>query len=217
MEKISVLVVDDHEIVRQGIIGFLEVQPDMAVVGEASSGEAAVKLAAATAPDVMVVDLVMPGMDGVEATAQVRRISPRTQVVVLTSHHTDEHIFPAIRAGALSYILKDIRPKDMLEAIRAAARGEAVINAQVAARLISEMYRTPTADADPFLELTARERDVLHLIADGLTNQEIADQLVLSLTTVKGYVSNILGKLHLADRTQAAVMAWREGFKQRNS
>lgn len=212
--EISVLVVDDHAVVRHGIIGFLNMQPDMKVIGEAGSGRAAVRLAAELVPDVMLIDLVMPEMDGVEATAQVRSISPRTQVIVLTSHHGDEHIFPAIRAGALSYILKDIRPEALLETVRAAARGEAILNPQVAARLVQEM-RGGSHVANPFIELTDREREVLLLVADGLSNAEIAETLVLGVQTVKGYVSNILGKLHLSDRTQAAVFAWREGLKRR--
>lgn len=214
MNKITVLVVDDHAIVRSGIIGFLNVQPDLEVIGEADSGRTAVRMAAEMVPDVMLIDLVMPAMDGVEATAQVRQISPRTQVVVLTSHHGDEHIFPAIRAGALSYILKDIPPAELLETIRAAARGEAILHPQVAARLVQEL-RGGSAVTNPFIELTEREREVLLLIADGLSNAEIAEQLVLGVQTVKGYVSNILGKLHLSDRTQAAVFAWREGLKRR--
>ncbi|NJN93392.1 MAG: response regulator transcription factor [Anaerolineales bacterium] len=213
---IRVLVVDDHALVRHGIIGFLDRQPDMKVIGEADSGRAAVRLAAELVPDVMLIDLAMPEMDGIEATAQVRSVSPRTQVIVLTSHHGDEHIFPAIRAGALSYILKDIHPEALLETVRAAARGEAILNPQVAARLVQEM-RGGSSVSNPFIELTEREREVLLLVADGLSNTEIAEKLVLGLQTVKGYISNILGKLHLSDRTQAAVFAWREGLKRRDS
>lgn len=214
MSPITVMVVDDHAIVRSGIIGFLNVQSDIEVVGEADSGRAAVRMAAELVPDVLLIDLVMPEMDGVEATARVRTVSPRTQVVVLTSHHGDEHIFPAIRAGALSYILKDVHPDDLLEAVRSAARGEAILNPQVATRLVQEM-RGGTHTSNPFIELTDREREVLLLVADGLSNAEIAEKLVLGVQTVKGYMSNILGKLHLNDRTQAAVFAWKEGLKRR--
>lgn len=214
MDPISVIIVDDHAIVRNGIAGFLAVQPDITLVGEAASGEEAVRLVQDLVPDVVLMDLAMPTMDGIEATARVREISPRTQVIVLTSHHGDEFIFPAIRAGALSYVLKDIKPADLLDVIRAADRGEAVLNPAVAARLVQAM-RGGEWGPNPFLELTERERDVLLLIADGKSNTDIAEALVLSVGTVKGYVSNILSKLHLNDRTQAAIYAWREGLKRR--
>lgn len=214
MEKISVLIVDDHAIVRSGLSGFLSVQPDIEIVGEAASGEEAIRQVQDTIPDVVLMDLAMPGIDGVEATARVREISPRTQVIVLTSHHGDEFIFPAIRAGALSYVLKDIKPADLLNVVRSAAKGEAVLNPSVATRLVNTM-RGGNLGPNPFLELTDRERDVLLLIADGKSNRDIADELVLSIGTVKGYVSNILSKLHLNDRTQAAIYAWREGIKRR--
>lgn len=213
MNTISVIIVDDHAIVRSGVSGFLRMQPDITLVGEAASGEEAIRLVRDLVPDVVLMDLVMPNMDGVEATARIREISPRTQVVVLTSHHGDEFIFPAIRAGALSYVLKDITPADLLEVIRTAAKGEAVLNPGVAARLVQAM-RGGEQGPNPFLELTERERDVLLLIADGKSNSDIAEELVLSMGTVKGYVSNILSKLHLSDRTQAAIYAWREGLKR---
>ncbi|MEL6308947.1 MAG: response regulator transcription factor [Chloroflexota bacterium] len=212
-QQISILIVDDHAIVRDGIRSFLSTQPDILVVGEAASGAEAIEQVREHIPDVVLMDLAMPDTDGVEATARVRAISPRTQVIVLTSHHGDAFIFPAIRAGALSYVLKDIKPIDLLAVIRAAAQGEAILNPRVAARLVKAM-RGEDLTPNPFLELTERERDVLLLIADGKSNAEIAEQLVLSVGTVKGYVSNILGKLHLNDRTQAAIYAWREGLKR---
>ncbi len=159
----------------------------------------------------------MPGgVDGVEATRRVKSNSPRTQVIVLTSYHEDEHIFPAIRAGALSYVLKNIGSTELAEAVRKAARGEAVINPRVAARLVEEVRGNRDLTPDPFTELTEREMEILLLIADGLSNANIAERLVISEKTVKGHVSNILGKLHLADRTQAAVYAWREGIVRRD-
>ncbi|MFC1996820.1 response regulator [Chloroflexota bacterium] len=216
-EPITILIVDDHNLVRQGVRDFLETQSDLMVVGEASNGDEAVRLASQFAPDVILMDLVMPGgLDGVEATRKVKNISPRTQVVVLTSYHEDEHIFPAIRAGALSYILKDISSTELAEAVRKAAQGEAVINPSVAARLVQEVRGSRDVTPNPFTELTDREMEVLHLIADGLSNANIAERLVISGKTVKGHVSNILGKLHLADRTQAAVYAWREGIVRRD-
>jgi len=216
-EPITIIIVDDHQLVRQGVRDFLETQSDLMVIGEAGTGDEAVRLAGQYVPDVILMDLVMPGgVDGVEATRQVKNVSPRTQVVVLTSYHEDEHIFPAIRAGALSYILKDIGSTELAEVARKAAQGEAVINPRVAARLVQEVRGSRDVTPNPFTELTEREMEVLHLIADGLSNARIAEQLVISEKTVKGHVSNILGKLHLADRTQAAVYAWREGIVRRD-
>ena len=212
---ITVLIVDDHTVVRQGLRAFLETQPDFSVRGEAESGEAAVERAAEAVPDVVLMDLLMAGMDGVAATRQIKRVSPRTQVVVLTSYHDDEHIFPALRAGAISYLLKSVKMDELAEALRRAARGEATLHPRVAARVIQEVQGARAERPNPFTELTEREMDILKLIADGRTNAEIAERLVLSENTVKGYVSNILSKLHLADRTQAAVLAWREGVVRR--
>ena len=216
-EPITVLIVDDHAVVRQGVRAFLETQPDLHVVGEAASGEDALPLVMREAPDVVLMDLVMPGMNGVEATREVKRLSPRTQVIVLTSYHEDEHIFPAIQAGALSYLLKDVAPETLAEAVRNAARGEAVLHPRVAARLIQELHAAQGASQTqgapaPFADLTERELEVLRLIAQGLSNAEIAAQLVISERTVKSHVSNILSKLHLSDRTQAAVYAWKKGL-----
>jgi two-component system, NarL family, response regulator LiaR len=215
-EKITVLLVDDHKMVRQGVRAFLQAQTDIVVVAEADSGETAVSLAAKHAPDVVLMDLVMPGMDGVTATRLVKAQSPRTQIIMLTSYHQDEHIFPAIRAGALSYLLKDIEPAALAEAVRQAAVGEAVLHPRVAARVVQELHGSRQASANIFTELSERELEVLRLIADGATNSSIAEQLVISEKTVKSHVSNILSKLHLADRTQAAVLAWRKGVMRRD-
>ena len=210
-ETISVLLVDDHSVVRQGVRAFLVTQPDLTVVGEAVSGEEAVRLAEQTVPDVILMDLIMPNMDGVEATRRVKLVSPRSQIVVLTSYHEDEHIFPALKAGALSYILKDVSAMELADAVRKAAAGEAVLHPRVAARVIKELQGRREEVLNPFTELSERELEVLKLIADGMPNAEIAAKLVLSEKTVKGHVSNILSKLQLADRTQAAVYAWRQG------
>jgi NarL family two-component system response regulator LiaR len=157
----------------------------------------------------------MPQMDGVEATRRLKQVSPRTQIIVLTSYHDDEHIFPAIRAGALSYLLKDVDPDDLAEAVRQAHRGEAVLNPRVASRVVQEMQGIRDAEINPFTELTDREMEILKLIAGGMSNNDIAEALVISEKTVKSHVTNILSKLHLADRTQAAVYAWREGIVRR--
>ncbi len=213
-EPITVLIVDDHSMVRQGIKAFLEAQSDLIIVGEAASGEEAVVLVREFIPDVVLMDLVMPGMNGVEATREIKQVSPRTQVIVLTSYHEDEHIFPALRAGALSYTLKDIRSEELVEIIRKAAQGESVLHPRVATRVIQEV-REAKRDVPPiFADLTQRELDVLYLLAEGFSNAAIAEKLVISEKTVKGHVSNIFSKLHMADRTQAAVFAWQQGLME---
>jgi NarL family two-component system response regulator LiaR len=214
-EQITVMIVDDHEMVRKGAKGYLEAQPEIAVVAEAESGEEAVRLAREYVPDVVLMDLVMPGMDGVEATRKVKDVSPRTQIIILTSFHEDEHIFPALQAGAISYLLKDVKASELVEAIQRASNGEASLHPRVAARLIKQFSHGEPDRSNLFTELTAREVEILTLIARGFTNQKIADDLVISVGTVKGHVSNILSKLHLADRTQAAVYAWQEGIVRR--
>jgi NarL family two-component system response regulator LiaR len=215
-ESITVLLVDDHAVVRQGVRAFLVTQPDITVIGEAGSGEEAVNLTEQFVPDVILMDLIMTNIDGVEATRRVKQVSPRSQVVVLTSYHEDEHIFPALKAGALSYILKDVSAEELASAVRKAAAGEAVLHPRVAARVIKELQGRREDSLNPFTELSERELEVLKLIADGMSNAEIASKLVLSEKTIKGHVSNILGKLHLVDRTQAAVYAWREGVVRKD-
>jgi len=215
MDPITVMIVDDHEMVRRGACSYLEAQPDIALVAQAGSGEEAVKLAQEFIPDVVLMDLVMPGMDGVEATRRVKNISPRTQIVILTSFHQDEYIFPALQAGAISYLLKDVKAAELLEAIRHAARGEATLHPKIAARVIKTFRSLEAEEATSFTVLTEREMEVLKLIAKGYSNDRIAEELVISVGTVKGHVSNILSKLHLVDRTQAAAYAWQEGIVRR--
>jgi NarL family two-component system response regulator LiaR len=215
-ERISILIVDDHSVVRQGVRAFLEVQPDLSIAGEAESGEQAVQLAQELIPDVVLMDLALPGIDGVEATRQIKRVSPRTQVIVLTSYYEDEHVFPALRAGAISYTLKDLRPGELVEIVRKAAQGESVLHPRVASRLIQEVRQAKRTVPPAFAELTERELEVLRMIAEGHSNAAIAEQLVLSEKTVKGHVSNILSKLHMEDRTQAAVFAWQQGLMEKN-
>lgn len=212
---ITILLVDDHEVVRRGLRTYLETLPDFEVVGEASSGEEAVEMVRELIPDVILVDLIMPGIDGVETTRQVKKISPRTQVVVLTSFHDDAHIFPALKAGATSYVLKDMKMDRLAEVVLKAYQGEVTLHPRVAARVLQSLRGEDSGESQLFNDLTERELAVLKLIASGLTNSQIAEKLVISEYTVKGHVSNILSKLHLVDRTQAAVYAWQRGLVER--
>ena len=168
-------------------------------------------------PDIVLLDLIMPGMDGVETTRQIKKISPRTQVVVLTSYHEDVHIFPALKAGAISYILKDMKMEKLVDVLHRAVRHEVTLHPLVAERVLQNIRGEDSEEPALFTELTERELDVLKLIAKGMTNSQIAEKLVISENTVKGHVSNILSKLHLADRTQVAVYAWQQGIVNRNS
>lgn len=215
--SIKVLLVDDHKIVRQGVRAYLHTLPDIEVIAEADSGAAAVTAVQQHQPDVVLMDLEMPGeLDGIAATRQIRKLRPETQVIVITSHHQDEYIFPAVRAGAISYLLKDVEPDELAAAIRKAANGEAVLDSRVASRIIQELQGIRKKDkVNPFTELSEREFDVLRLIAAGKSNTEIAETLVIGESTVKTHIGNILKKLHLDDRTQAAVYAWKEGIVHR--
>jgi NarL family two-component system response regulator LiaR len=210
MEPITVLLVDDHRVVRQGLRDFLELYEAIDVVGEASSGAEGVQMARELLPDVVLMDLVMPGgMDGVEATRRLTSVCPTSRVIILTSFADDNKIFPAIKAGAISYLLKDVSPEDLAHAVIAAHHNEAVLHPDVAARLMQE-FSTPHTSGSTMEQLTERELDVLRLIARGKSNKEIADTLIISEKTVKTHVSNLLSKLHLADRTQAAIYALRQ-------
>jgi NarL family two-component system response regulator LiaR len=214
--SIKVLLVDDHKIVRQGVRAFLHTLADIEVIAEADSGSSAVAAVEQYQPDVVLMDLEMPGeLDGIAATRQIRKLRPETQVIVVTSHHQDEYIFPAVRAGAISYLLKDVEPDELAAAIRKAAHGEAVLDSRVASRIVQELQGLRKEDVNPFTELSEREFDVLRLIAAGKSNAEIAESLVIGESTVKTHIGNILRKLHLDDRTQAAVYAWREGIVRR--
>ncbi len=214
--SIKVVLVDDHKIVRQGVRAYLQTLADIQVIAEADSGAAALAAIEQYAPDVVLMDLEMPGeLDGIAATRRIRKQRPETQVIVVTSHHQDEYIFPAVRAGAISYLLKDVEPDELANAIRKAARGEAVLDSRVASRIIQELQGIRKDEVNPFTELSEREFEVLRLIAAGKSNAEIAETLVLGESTIKTHISNILKKLHLDDRTQAAVYAWREGIVRR--
>jgi NarL family two-component system response regulator LiaR len=216
-EKIKVLIVDDHQVVRQGLRTFLELHGDIVVVGEAGDGLAAVESAGRLAPDVVLMDLVMPQLDGVAATRQVKALNAGIKVIALTSFTEDDKVFPAIQAGASSYLLKDVSPDDLVEAIRAVHRGEARLHPDIARKLMEAMRAAqpagPSHEArDPAVDLTEREREVVRLVAQGLSNHDIAGALVISEKTVKTHVSNVLSKLSLEDRTQLAIYAIRHGL-----
>jgi NarL family two-component system response regulator LiaR len=218
---IRVLIVDDHAMVRQGLRTFLELQDDpsalpIEVVGEAANGVEAVELARRLQPDVVLLDLVMPEMDGIEATPKIIEDTPHSRVIILTSFGEEDRVFPAIRAGAQGYLLKDIAPDDLVQAVRAAYLGQVQLHPDIARTLmlaVAAKEESPASQpAPPFEELTERELEVLCLIAEGLNNREIADRLVISPKTVKTHVSSILSKLHLEDRTRAAIYALRHGL-----
>jgi NarL family two-component system response regulator LiaR len=199
---IRIVLVDDHAVVREGLRFLLEQQPDMKVVGEGKDGAQGIALVTSLLPDVVLLDLLMPRMDGITAVREMKRLTPSTHIIMLTSYYEDDQIFGAIKAGALSYLLKDASPEELVEAVRAAAHGEGILHPQVAAWVLREMQQR-----SPLQELTTRELEVLTLIARGRSNAEIATELVIGEGTVKTHVSNILTKLHLADRTQAAIYA----------
>jgi NarL family two-component system response regulator LiaR len=208
---IRILITDDHVVVRRGTQALLATEPEIEVVGEAKNGEEAVAKALQLQPDVILMDLEMPIMDGIEAIRRITASRPEARVLVLTSFATDDKVFPAIKAGALGYLLKDSSPDELVRAIRQVYRGESSLHPTIARKLLQEMsrpsHKPPTEDP-----LTDREVEVLKLVAQGRSNQEIADELVISEATVRTHVSNILGKLHLASRTQAALYALKEGL-----
>lgn len=209
--KISVLIVDDHAIVRQGLRTFLELQDDLVIVGEAANGREGVEQAARLKPDVVLMDLVMPEVDGIRATQQVRALGFGTRIIALTSFIEDEKVIPAIQAGACSYILKDVSPDALVDAIRAAYRGEARLHPDVMRKLMEQVAQPP-APPSTARDLTEREIDVLRSVACGMSNREIGEALFISEKTVKTHVSNILSKLGLEDRTQLAIYAIRNGL-----
>jgi NarL family two-component system response regulator LiaR len=210
-QVIRIFVADDHPIVRRGIRDLLETEADIEVIGEATNGRDAVSEAVKLAPDVILMDLVMAPMDGIEATRLIKEQAPGIKILVLTSFATDDKVFPAIKAGALGYLIKDTGPDDLLQAIRQVYQGQPTLHPAIAQKVLAEISQP--AGREPIPDpLTEREVEVLKLLAHGLTNQEIADRLVIGVTTVYSHVSNILSKLHLATRTQAALYALREGY-----
>jgi two-component system, NarL family, response regulator LiaR len=210
---IRVLIADDHAVVRQGLRTFLELQDEIEVVGEASDGVEALELVQRTAPDVALLDLVMPRLGGLEAIRRIREVAPATRVLVLTSFADDDTVLPAVRAGAAGYLLKDVQPPELVGAIRAVHAGEALLAPAVATMLVEQLAAEDgNGAAERGEHLTPREREVLALLARGRANKVIARDLGVSERTVKTHVSNILGKLNLTDRTQAAVYAVRHGI-----
>ena len=208
---IRILIADDHAVVREGLRALIEAKPDMELVGEAEDGVEAVLMARTLKPDVILLDLLMPRMDGIEAIGEIKQENPHARILILTSFAADDKVFPAIKAGALGYLLKDSSSQALIQAIREVYQGESSLHPTIARKLIREILRPSTAAPAENL-LTEREVAVLKLIAGGLSNQEIAETLVISERTVSSHVSNILEKLHLANRTQAALYALREGL-----
>jgi NarL family two-component system response regulator LiaR len=209
--EIRILIVDDHAIVREGQRALIETEPGMALVGEATNGVEAIELARTLKPDVILMDLSMPGMDGIEAIEAIKTENADARILVLTSFAEDEKVFTAVKAGALGYLLKEATPDEILRAVRNVNRSEPAMNPTIANKLMRELQREsnlPPTD-EP---ITERELDVLKLVARGLSNHQIAEELVISERTVRTHVSNILAKLHLANRTQAALYALRQGF-----
>jgi NarL family two-component system response regulator LiaR len=210
-EPIRVYLADDHPIVRRGIRDLLQTEPGIDFVGEATNGREAVDGVAALQPDVVLMDLVMPEMGGIEAIRDIKANQPEARILVLTSFATDDKVFPAIKAGALGYLIKDTSPEELVRAIHQVYRGQATLHPTIAQKVLAEI--SGASQAPPSEEpLTNREVEVLQLIARGRNNQEIAETLVISVATVYTHVSNILSKLHLASRTQAALYALREGY-----
>ncbi|MGA2763581.1 MAG: response regulator transcription factor [Spirochaetia bacterium] len=211
-KTIRILIADDHGIVRKGIKALLATEKDMQVVGEAENGAEAVEKAASLSPDVVLMDLVMPEMDGIEATRRITAAQQETKILVLTSFAADDKVFPAVKAGALGYLLKDSTPEQLLEAIRQVHRGEPSLEPSIARKVLQELSHAGEAGRQTTEPLTERELDVLRLIAQGMSNKEIAAKIFVAEWTVRSHVSNILGKLHLASRTQAALYALRSGI-----
>lgn len=213
METIRVLIADDHTLFRDGLKSLLMSVEDIEVIAEAATGQDIIALTVEKQPDIVLMDIQMPDVNGIEATRQILRLAPHVGIIMLTMFQDDDSVFAAMRAGARGYVLKGADQAVMLRAIRSVANGESLFSPEIAKRLIQFFVNfEPDTPADVFPELTDREREILHYIADGHTNNEIAQQLVISLKTVRNHVSNIFNKLQVADRTQAAIRARQAGF-----
>ena len=210
-DKVRMSIVDDHAVVRQGLITFLEFQDEIEVVGEASNGKEAIEKVQQFEPDVVLMDLVMPVMDGLTAIKQIKQLRPSTEIIALTSFADDEKVFTAIRSGATGYLLKDVQPNDLVKAVLAADRGEVQFHPEVAKKLMHEVV-APASNANVLNDLTEREREVLGSLGLGMSNKEIAYKISVSEKTVKAHVSSILNKLNLPGRTHAALYASRRGL-----
>ncbi|EEL47892.1 MULTISPECIES: response regulator [Bacillus cereus group] len=213
--KIKVLLVDDHTVVLKGLAFFLSTQEDLELVGEANNGQEALMKVEETQPDIVLMDLYMPEMDGIEATACIKKEYPNVKVLVLTSFSDQAHVLPALKAGASGYILKDVEPDQLVEAIRSAYKGNIQLHPDIASSLLSQTLPQEEAEVPSNIHvdvLTARENEVLQLLAKGMSNKEIASVLVITEKTVKAHVSSILSKLQLSDRTQAALYAVKNGI-----
>ena len=216
-ESIRILIADDHELVRQGLEALLSKTPGMEIVAQAKNGEEAVELALSKNPDIILMDLLMPIKNGIEATREIKKSAPDAKILIITSFSEDEKVFQAIKAGALGYLLKDSSPQELLEAIENICNGRMSLHPHIALKLIDELNKPPDVELPTIEEpLTEREIEVLKLVAKGLSNQDIAEKLVVSERTVGSHVSNILSKLHLANRTQAALFALRKGYTDLN-
>jgi len=210
-DSITVLIADDHPLVREGLRGLLATEPDMELVGEASDGVEAVEFARSLRPDVILLDLMMPNKSGIEAIQDIKDEDPDAKILVVTSFGEDEQVFPAIKAGALGYLLKDSSPRELLAALREVYRGEPSLHPSVALKLIRELNQPSQPEAEG-TSLTEREVEVLKLVAQGLSNHEICETLVIAERTVSKHVSSIIEKLHVSNRTQVALYALKEGL-----
>ena len=210
--RITLVFADDHAMVRKGLAAFLATANDVEVVSVAATGAEAVAAATKYAPDVVLLDLFMPDQPAVETVRQIKKASPRSQIIMVTSHEGEEYVVPMTQAGAISYILKDTSPDDLIRTVRKAAVGESTISPRIAKALATVVTKARNTESQYHEDLTDREMEVLQCIADGMSNMDIAGKLYISEKTVKSHVSNILSKLYLTDRTQAAIYAWREGI-----